>query len=361
MGCGKGKSVVVTHCCLFVTNRCLKQYEDRVKSQLQMSEDINPRTTDRRRAFFTSSWERQLADRPRQSFSSNEDNKSSLCSDQKTGLSKQESKMEQCVREAKERSREYLSRLPLVGLRPAGRATVVSLQIVDLFQAIRVFVFSEISHLRQITQNKSFIEAFADVSAQQSQFGTLYFMKESEIDQSHNSSDLPIVGLKHGDSNPVSNFFQTMHKFTHANTVHISHENLTPANRLLPGSITEDKMANELVECFSSTLNSLQFSVLEQLTSLASASSVTLSLSGIPVEVASEDQRKGDSQQEDGGTLRQDRKGRVNKTETCLFVHRKGCIYVCVCVSMFVFVYVVPWVGVGKLSFYPKYCSHAVT
>ena len=236
MGCGKGKCVVVTHCCLFVTNRCLKQYEDRVKSQLQTSEDINPRTTDRRRAFFTSSWERQLADRPRQSWSSNEDNflnKSFMCSDQKTGLSKQESKMEQCVREAKERSREYLSHLPLIGLRPAGRATVVSLQIVDLFHAVRVFVFSEISHLRQITRDKSFIQAFADVSAQQSQFGTLYFMKESEIEhedhatlQSHMSSDFP---LKHQIQ------FQTSSKLctssTHANTAHISHENLTPAKQ----------------------------------------------------------------------------------------------------------------------------------
>ena len=325
MGCGKRKCVEVTHCCLFVTDRCLKQYEDRVKSQLQTSEDVNPRMTDRRRAFFTSSWERQLADRPRQSWSSNEDNllnKSSMCSDQKTGLSKQESKMEQCVREAKERSREYLSRLPLVGLRPAGRATVVSLQIVDLFHAVRVFVFSEISHLRQITRDKSFIQAFADVSAQQSQFGTLYFMKESEIEhedhatlQSHMSSDFP---LKHGDSNPVSNFFQTMHRFTHANTAHISHENFSPANRLLPGGITEDKMPNELVERFSSTLNSLRFSVFEQLTSLASASSVTLSLSGVPVEVASKDQRKGDSQQEGDVTLGQDRKGRVNNCDLCI-------------------------------------------
>ena len=325
MGCGKRKCVEVTHCCLFVTDRCLKQYEDRVKSQLQTSEDVNPRMTDRRRAFFTSSWERQLADRPRQSWSSNEDNllnKSSMCSDQKTGLSKQESKMEQCVREAKERSREYLSRLPLVGLRPAGRAIAVSLKIVDLFQAVRVFVFSEISHLRQITRDKSFIQAFADVSAQQSQFGTLYFMKESEIEhedhatlQSHMSSDFP---LKYRDSNPVSNFFQTMHRFTHANTAHISHENVSPANRLLPGGITEDKMPNELVERFSSTLNSLRFSVFEQLTSLASASSVTLSLSGVPVEVASEDQRKSDSQQEGDGTLEQDRKGRVNNCDLCI-------------------------------------------
>ena len=124
-----------------------------------------------------------------------------MCSDQKTELSKQESKIEQCVREAKECSQEYLSRLPLVGLRPAGRAIAVSLQIVDLLHAVRVFVFSEISHLRQITQDKSFIQAFADVSAQQSQFGTLYFMKELEIEhedhatlQSHMSFDFP---LKH--------------------------------------------------------------------------------------------------------------------------------------------------------------------
>ena len=77
-------------------------------------------------------------------------------------------------------------------------------------------------------------------------------------------------------------------------------------------------MPNELVECFSSTLNSLRFSVFEQLTSLASASSVTLSLSGVPVEVASEDQRKGDSQQESDGTLGQDRKGRVNNCDLCI-------------------------------------------
>ena len=230
--------------------------------------------------------------------------------------------MEQCIREAKEHSQEYLSHLPLVGLRTASRACTVSLQIVDLFQAVRMFVFSEISHLRQITQDKSFIRAFADIAAQQSQFGTLYFMKESEIElenhatfQSHNSSDFSLIGL-----NAVSNFFKAFHKFTHTKTAHTSHKNLSPANRLLPGSTTEDKMDNEFG--VSSTLNSLQFSVPEQLTSPASASSVALS---VPLEVASEDQRKGDSQQD--GPPGQDRKGRVNETVTCAFVHRKGCLY----------------------------------
>ena len=306
-------------------HRCLKQYEDRVKSQFQTSADINPRTTDRRRAFFTSSWERQLADRPKHSYVSDEGqvlNESSMCSDQKTGLSdcKRESKMEQCIREAKEHAQEYLSHLPLVGLRPAGHAYTVSLQIVDLFQAVRMFVFSEISHLREITQEKSFIRAFADVAAQQSQFGTLYFMKESEIEfenhttfQSHNSSDFSLIGL-----NAVSNFFKAVHKFTHAKTAHATHKSLSSANRLLPGSTTEDKMDNEP----SSTLNSLQFSVPEQLTPPASASSVALS---VPVEGASKDQRKGDSQQD--GPPGQDGKGRVNETVTCVFVHRKGCIY----------------------------------
>ena len=290
-------------------HRCLKQYEDRVKSQFQTSEDINPRTTDRRRAFFTSSWERQLADRPKQSYVSDEGhflNTSSTCNDQKTGLSdcKRESKMEQCIREAKEHSQEYLSHLPLVGLRPAGHACTVSLQIVDLFRAVRMFVFSEISHLREITQEKSFIRAFADVAAQQSQFGTLYFMKESEIEfenhatsQSDISSDFSLIGL-----NAVSNFFKAVHKFTHTKTANTSHKNLSSANQLLPGSTTEDKMDN-----VSSNLNSLQFSVPEQLTS-ASASSVALS---VPVEVASEGQRKGDSLQD--GPPEQDGKGRNNE------------------------------------------------
>ena len=303
--------------------------------------------TDRRRAFFTSSWERQLADRPKQSYVSNEGhflNESSTCNDQQTDC-KQESKMEQCIREAKEHSQEYLSHLPLVGLRPAGRAYTVSLQIVELFQAVRMFVFSEISHLREITQDKSFIQAFADVAAQQSQFGTLYFMKESEIEfenhatfQSHNCSDFPLIGL-----NPVSNFFKAVHKFTHTKTAHTSHKNLSSANRLLSGGITEDEMDNELG--VSSTLNSLQFSVPEQLTSPASASSV---------EVTSKDQRKADSQQQDDGPPGQDRKGRVNETVTCAF--GRGvymCVSMCVCVVL--------WVGVWKLSFYPKYYSHAVT
>ena len=249
--------------------------------------------------------------------------------------------MEQCIREAKEHSQKYLSHLPLVGLRPAGHACTVSLQIVDLFRAVRMLVFSEISHLREITQEKSFIRAFADVAAQQSQFGTLYFMKESEIEfenhatsQSDISSDFSLIGL-----NAVSNFFKAVHKFTHAKTAHTSHKSLSSANRLLPGSTTEDKMDN-----VSSNLNSLQFFVPEQLTSPASASSVALS---VPVEVASEDQRKGDSQQEDDDPPEQDGKGRNNETVLACLKE------VCVCVVL--------WVGMGKLSFYPKYYSPAVT
>ena len=227
-------------------HRCLRQYEDRVKSQLQTSgEQPGPTsrsTPDKRRSalFTSSSWESQLTHRPgpkhpeKHSLSA-----SSVGDEEKAGLlDKRESKLEQFVREAKvvlsQHSCDHLSQLPLVGLRPRSHAYTFSFQIVELFQSVRRFIFSQITHVRQLTQDQGFIQAFVDTSVQQSHFGTLFFMKDLELEsehhstlQPHKSADLPLIGLKQRDSRGVSKFFKAVHKFTCTQAAHTNPEHFS--------------------------------------------------------------------------------------------------------------------------------------
>ena len=149
-----------------------------------------------------------------------------------------ESKLEQFVREAKvvltEHSREHLSRLPLVGLRHASHAYSLSFQIVELFQSVRRFMFSQITHFSQLPQDHIFIQAFVDTSVQQSHFGELFFMKDLELEsehrfgsQPHKSTDLPLIGLKRRNSRGISKFFEAVHKFTCSQAARTNPEHLS--------------------------------------------------------------------------------------------------------------------------------------